>query len=278
MPDAPYDAIVLAGGRASRLDGADKAAIDIAGRTSLDRVLGAVAGAGTVVVVGQPRAVGRPVLWCREDPPYGGPPAAVAAALPLTSADVVVLLGCDYPLLTQDTVTALVSAGAGHAGAWVVDREGRDQYLLGAYARATLQAAGAGRSLRSAFEGIDVVRLADDRAVADDIDDWAAIARARSALGGASVLEQWTEALAAELGVPVTVDERLLLEVARDAAHSVARPAAPLTTFLVGYAAALAGGDAEAVARASAVAQRLAAEWAGERPGGGGPAQPGTQR
>ena len=265
VPHPAYDAIVLAGGRASRLHGADKGAVDIAGRTSLDRVLAAVTGARTVVVVGEPRPVERPVLWCREDPPYGGPPAGVAAALPLTSADVVVLLGCDYPLLTPDSVAALVHARAGHDAAWLVDRHGRDQYLLGAYARAALEAVGAARSLRSAFSASDVVRLGDDRGVADDIDDWAAIARARSALGGASVLEQWTEALAAELGVPLEVDERLLLEVARDAAHSVARPAAPLTTFLVGYAAALAGGDAEAVARASAVAQRLAAQWAGER-------------
>ena len=83
------------------------------------------------------------------------------------------------------------------------------------------------------------------------------------------MLKQWTEALAAQLGVALEVDERLLLEVARDAAHSVARPAAPLTTFLVGYAAALSGGDAEAVARASATAQRLAAAWAPASPDGG---------
>jgi hypothetical protein len=38
----------------------------------------------------------------------------------------------------------------------------------------------------------------------------------------------------------------------------VARPAAPLTTFLVGYAAGLRGGGAGAVAAAAATAQRLA--------------------
>ena len=49
-----------------------------------------------------------------------------------------------------------------------------------------------------------------------------------------------------------------LLDVARDAAHGVARPAAPLTTFVVGYVAALRGGGADAVRDVAAVTQRLA--------------------
>ena len=57
------------------------------------------------------------------------------------------------------------------------------------------------------------------------------------------------------------MDVRALLDVARDAAHRVDRPAAPLTTFLVGYAAGLAGGGADQVARSTAAAQRLAAGW-----------------
>jgi hypothetical protein len=74
-----------------------------------------------------------------------------------------------------------------------------------------------------------------------------------------SPLEAWTAELAAELGVdPGAVDVTLLLDVARDAAHNVARPAAPLTTFLVGLAAGLRGGDAACVRAAAATAQRLA--------------------
>jgi len=73
-------------------------------------------------------------------------------------------------------------------------------------------------------------------------------------------LDEWVDALSAELEVePGVVDVRLLLDVARDAAHQVHRTAAPLTTFLVGYAAASRGGGAAAVAAASATAQRLAA-------------------
>lgn len=48
---------------------------------------------------------------------------------------------------------------------------------------------------------------------------------------------------------PSSVDENVVLDLARDAAHGVARPAAPLTTFLLGLAAGRAGGSAEDVAR-----------------------------
>ena len=73
-------------------------------------------------------------------------------------------------------------------------------------------------------------------------------------------LDDWTARLAGELGVDAgAVDVDTLLAVARDAAHNVARPAAPLTTFLVGLSAGLDGGGADAVRRAADIAQRLAA-------------------
>lgn len=76
-------------------------------------------------------------------------------------------------------------------------------------------------------------------------------------------LDAWIVELAGELGLdPATVDRTLLLDVARDAAHHVARPAAPLTTFLVGLAAGRGDGDAQAVRAASETAQRLAAAHA----------------
>lgn len=72
-------------------------------------------------------------------------------------------------------------------------------------------------------------------------------------------LEEWITELATELGVDAAaVDVGLLLDVARDAAHGVARPAAPLTTFLVGMAAGLRGGGADQVRDAAEVAQALA--------------------
>jgi hypothetical protein len=83
-------------------------------------------------------------------------------------------------------------------------------------------------------------------------------------------LAAWTADLAAALDLPddpATVERGLVLDVARDAAHGVARPAAPLTTFLVGYAAGLRGGGTDAVRAAAAIATQLAAARADEHAG-----------
>lgn len=74
------------------------------------------------------------------------------------------------------------------------------------------------------------------------------------------VLSAWTAELAEALGFPedFTLDRDVVLDLARDAAHGVARPAAPLTTFLVGYAAGLRGGSSADVSDAAATATRLA--------------------
>ncbi len=73
-------------------------------------------------------------------------------------------------------------------------------------------------------------------------------------------LDAWAAELAAALGLEdLPIDIGLVLDLARDAAHGVARPAAPLTTFLVGYAAARRGGTPDDIREAAAVATRLAA-------------------
>ncbi len=80
-----------------------------------------------------------------------------------------------------------------------------------------------------------------------------------------SQLDAWVAALCKELGLDTGVlDVEQLLDVAREAAHSVARPAAPLTTFLVGYAAGI--GDL-AAEEASSKATALATRWTEEMPG-----------
>lgn len=87
-------------------------------------------------------------------------------------------------------------------------------------------------------------------------------------------LEDWCRALlqALELdGVEVDVNE--VLALAGVAAHSVVRPAAPLTTFIAGFAAGLASGsgqatDAVSMRAAMAVARKLATDYAAnEAPG-----------
>lgn len=59
-------------------------------------------------------------------------------------------------------------------------------------------------------------------------------------------LDAWLAAAAEELGVdPGAVSIGTVLDVARDVAHDVARPAAPLSTFLLGVAFGRLGDDAD---------------------------------
>lgn len=78
-----------------------------------------------------------------------------------------------------------------------------------------------------------------------------------------NILETWVAALAAELDLDVKdVDVQLLLDVAADAAHSVVRPAAPLATFLVGYAAGRRGASGNDLGPECERATELAKRWA----------------
>lgn len=77
-------------------------------------------------------------------------------------------------------------------------------------------------------------------------------------------MDDWLTVLCERLGVPIDdVDVPLVLDVAAEAAHQVERPAAPVTTFVVGYAAALRGGGAQAVSAAAGEAADLARDWPG---------------
>lgn len=53
---------------------------------------------------------------------------------------------------------------------------------------------------------------------------------------GVSGLEEWVAAASQALGVEDVVDVPLVLDLARDVAHGVARPAAPVTAYLLGVA------------------------------------------
>ncbi|WP_062644902.1 NTP transferase domain-containing protein [Streptomyces maremycinicus] len=296
----PYDVVVLAGGGARRLGGADKPGVRVGGRALLDRVLGACADARTTVVVADPRRTARPVRWAREEPPGAGPVAALDAGLRHTAADDVLVLSADLPFLATDTVRGLLTAlRAGRAdGVLLTDADGRDQPLVAAYRSAALRrelavlTAGegglTGLPLRRLTAGLDLARVPDPVA-SFDCDTWDDIAAARARIREHDhVLDEWISAVKDELGIDLDVDTGLLLDLARDAAHGVARPAAPLTTFLVGYAAAQAKGGPEAVAEAARKAAALALRWAQEaeqenaqqqsaeeqkagRPGGSGP-------
>ncbi|MFE9409203.1 NTP transferase domain-containing protein [Streptomyces sp. NPDC006704] len=282
--DTSYDAVVLAGGAARRLGGADKPGLSVGGRALLDRVLTACSGAATTVVVGGRRPTTRAVAWAREDPAGGGPLAALDAGLRHTTAGSVLVLSADLPFLATPTVEALVRElrRSGREAVLCVDADGRDQPLVALYRAQPLRrelallarehGSLAGRPLRLLTRALDCGRLAADPLASFDCDTWEDLAAARARIrdhGG--VLDEWITAVKDELGIELDVDTRVLLDLARDAAHGVARPAAPLTTFLVGYAAAKAGGAGEDVAEAARKAAALANRWAAEAETSDGP-------
>lgn len=80
-----------------------------------------------------------------------------------------------------------------------------------------------------------------------------------------SELHRWVLELGTALEVdPDAVDVEAVLDLAREVAHGVARPAVPLTAFLVGYAVARSGGDRAAFERVVEDAAARARRWAPE--------------
>jgi len=71
-------------------------------------------------------------------------------------------------------------------------------------------------------------------------------------------LDEWAQLAAAELAVepPDAAAQRLVLGVAREVAHNVLRPGAPLSTYLLGVAVGQGASLAEAAAAMTAAAHR----------------------
>jgi len=182
-----YDAIVLAGGSACRLQGADKPQLDVGGVRLLDHVLAAVADARRKIVVGPRRAVPVPVLWRREDPPGGGPVAAIAAALDAVRADLVVVLAADLPEIAP-AVPALqckLSDNQDADVACLAGARGRRNYLAALWRAAALRRLVGqlddphGVPVRALFERAAVVDVPDAAGWGTDCDTWEELADAR---------------------------------------------------------------------------------------------------
>ncbi|WP_037322493.1 molybdenum cofactor guanylyltransferase [Amycolatopsis thermoflava] len=156
-------AVVLAGGSARRMSGVDKPMLPVGGRPLLHRALAAVAGADPVVVVGPARDGITGVRWAREDPPGGGPVAAVAAGLRHVSTSRVVLLAGDLAGITPSTVERLTTALGDADGALLTDDTGRRQWLIGVWRtaslRAVLPAEPHGAALRRVLGHLEIVEV-----------------------------------------------------------------------------------------------------------------------
>ena len=72
----------------------------------------------------------------------------------------------------------------------------------------------------------------------------------RSGESGPVNLHDWIDELCDVLDIETEVDEALVLDLARSAAHNVTKVAAPVTTYLLGVAAGSQDADPEAIERA----------------------------
>jgi hypothetical protein len=78
-----------------------------------------------------------------------------------------------------------------------------------------------------------------------------------------SDLDDWTDAVCAELGLdPEDATQKTVLNLTRVVAHQVDRPAAPLTSYLLG----LAVGRGQPLAETAAQLQQLARKWNADHP------------
>ncbi|MDQ3955526.1 MAG: molybdenum cofactor guanylyltransferase [Actinomycetota bacterium] len=187
-----FDGIVLAGGLGTRM-GSDKALTTLQGETFLERTLGALSDARSVVVVGPRKSTTRKVVWTREEPAGSGPAAGIAAAMPYVTSPVVAVLPVDLPGLDRVSVARLVGAMQGD-GAALVDDEGSRQLPTGAYRtdalRGALEGAGPldGLSLRSALGSLELIDVHDPLGIDCDTPEDVALVesrlRARERLGG----------------------------------------------------------------------------------------------
>jgi len=183
--------IVLAGGGSRRL-GQDKLAVDLDGRTVLDTVLRGVSNVAPgvdVVVVGPHRPGPDTVLRVREEPPGGGPVAALAAGLAadlgrgLADDELVAVLAGDQPFAAGALPLLSAAARDNGDGAVGVDEDGRYQPLLAVYRAGPLRRAvgsdPVGARVRDVVGRLTLARAALPENAALDVDTRADLERVR---------------------------------------------------------------------------------------------------
>ncbi|MGB3709761.1 molybdenum cofactor guanylyltransferase [Gordonia sp. (in: high G+C Gram-positive bacteria)] len=182
-------AIVLAGGRASRLGGADKANLQIDGQPLINAVYASLAEAHPVIAVG-PESIAHPgVTVVQEEPPFGGPVAGLAAAFVeldgiLDAAAEVWVLACDLPRAAL-IVAQLREIPTPEAADAVILRDagGRDQWLAGRYRIASLRSALDSLpdvrdvSMRLLVAGLNLYGVDDRLGATEDLDTWDDVAQ-----------------------------------------------------------------------------------------------------
>lgn len=179
LPPIALGAVVLAGGTAVRMGGADKASIELRGRTLLEYSLDAVIDATEVVVVGEWVRTNRPVTFTREDPAQGGPAAGVLAGLDAFARRPrqLAVLAVDMPMVTMSTMGRLREAAEGHDGAVLCAPDGQRQlvYVLDVERLESVRPAYGeefGLPMKKLTADLDLVEVPAIGDEARDVDGW----------------------------------------------------------------------------------------------------------
>jgi molybdopterin-guanine dinucleotide biosynthesis protein A len=265
------DSIVVAGGKATRMGGLDKAMLPIGlrGKSLLEDVIESCP--GKVFVVGYPRElsteINNLVKWVPDLNPGGGPAAGIWSGLARVTSEYVFVSAADQTL-SADTVSQLMSAAHGHQGAWAIRSDGSGQPLC-AVVRTELL-----RELLAPTQGINQsplrllsslkmvgVEVNPDQVV--DFDTWQDVAKAVNRSEAMDQITQmWMTRVATLLDVdPHEVLTSELLDLTREVAHGVERKSAPLTTFLLGYAAGKDSLSPDDVRKLIETVSNAVAEW-----------------
>jgi molybdopterin-guanine dinucleotide biosynthesis protein A len=265
------DSIIVAGGRATRMGGVDKAMLPLglSGETLIADIIKSCP--GKVFVVGNPREIGIDtadlVTWVPDLNPGGGPAAGIWSGLTSVTSEYVFISAADQTL-SSDTVSTLIAAALGRDGAWAIRSDGNGQPLCACVRTELLRelltsTQGANQSPLRLLSSLQMVGVNVNPDQVVDFDTWQDVAKA---VNGSEAMDQITQMWMTRVATLLDVDPHEvltaeLLDLTREVAHGVERKSAPLTTFLLGYAAGKDSLKPEEVRKLIETISNAVAEW-----------------
>ena len=265
------DSIIVAGGKATRMGGLDKAMLPIglSGKSLLEDVIESCP--RKVFVVGNPRELGiatnNLVTWVMDLNPGGGPAAGIWSGLASVTSEYVFISAADQTL-SAETVSQLIAKAQGNDGAWAIRSDGSGQPLCAVVRTELLRellapTQGVNQSPLRLLSTLSMVGVTVNPDQVIDFDTWQDVAKA---INGSESMDQITQMWMTRVATLLNVDSHEiltaeLLNLTREVAHGVERKSAPLTTFLLGYAAGKESLNPEEVRKLIESVSNAVAEW-----------------
>lgn len=265
------DSIIVAGGSASRMGGVDKAMLPLglSGETLLEDIIKSCP--GKVFIVGYPRKIATQsndqVTWVADLNPGGGPAAGIWSGLASITSEYVFISAADQTL-SAETVSKLIKSANGSDGAWAIRSDGGGQPLCACVRTGVLRellapTLGINQSPLRLLSSLKMIGVNVNPDQVIDFDTWQDVAKA---VNGSEAMDQITQMWLARVATLLEVDQHEvltseLLDLTREVAHGVERKSAPLTTFLLGYAAGKDALSPDEVRKLIETVSNAVAEW-----------------